>query len=159
MHGVLLPAVTLSTRKDMLPTVESQAVDFWRTSLILLHIYHSSPGIVNAWIPGGRQLLRTLNLRSGSTDAGHNIPQTKRILSLKVKSCTVLIFNITSPKVEHRFTPLSYLPTLLLYSYIVCILCFLNQSLSPCLDPQLLLYVISRYTLALHFHHKCSQFR
>lgn len=106
MHGVLLPAVTLSTRKDMLPAVESQAVDFWRTSLILLHSYRSSPGIENAWIPGGKTLLlRALNLRSGSTDVDNIIPQTERILSPKVKSYTVLIFNITSLKVEHRFTP------------------------------------------------------
>ena len=40
MHGVLLPAVDLSTRIDMLSAVEYQARDFWRISLILLHTYH-----------------------------------------------------------------------------------------------------------------------
>lgn len=40
----------------------------------------------------------------------HHSPN-KRILGPKVKSHTVLIFNITSLKVEHRFTPLSCLPT------------------------------------------------
>lgn len=116
--------------------LESRSNTTWSNITGQIQIYHSSLRTgkgLDSW--GKMLLLRAWKLRSGPTDEDHIIPQTKRVLSSKVKFCPVHIFNIALFKTEHRFTPLSSHLTLLQFSGTVCILCFFNQSLSPSLAP------------------------